>query len=404
LSKIGIAGNCGKEDRSDCQITLELTDSGGIQIELTSKVKTLYGKSIEAECRKVLDFFGIGNALVKINDNGALPFTLAARLEAAIKQVTKTTKEFLPPLLRQNNYSTARDCWRRTRLYLPGNSPKLMINAGLHKADGIILDLEDSVSPSKKEEARLLVRNTLRQVDFYGAERMVRINQIPHGLGDLKFVIPHNVNLILIPKCESADQVQQVDNEIKRIADKHKLANPVWLMPIIESALGVLKAYEITSASPQVVALAIGLEDYTADLGTQRTAEGRETFYARQSLLNAARAAGVQAIDSVFSDVADMEGLHKAVQESKALGFDGMGCIHPRQIKVIQDNFAPDATAINKARKIVKAFEEAEEKGQGVVALGSKMIDPPIVKRALRTIKLAESLGLINANWREENV
>ncbi|MDD5540524.1 MAG: aldolase/citrate lyase family protein, partial [Candidatus Marinimicrobia bacterium] len=294
MSKIGIAGNCGKEDRSDCQITLELTDSGGIQIELTSKVKTLYGKSIEAECRKVLDFFGIGNALVKINDNGALPFTLAARLEAAIKQVTKTTKEFLPPLLRQNNYSTARDCWRRTRLYLPGNSPKLMINAGLHKADGIILDLEDSVSPSKKEEARLLVRNTLRQVDFYGAERMVRINQIPHGLGDLKFVIPHNVNLILIPKCESADQVQQVDNEIKRIADKHKLANPVWLMPIIESALGVLKAYEIASASPQVVALAIGLEDYTADLGTQRTAEGRESFYARQSLLNAARAAGVQ--------------------------------------------------------------------------------------------------------------
>ncbi|MFA4922307.1 MAG: aldolase/citrate lyase family protein [Candidatus Neomarinimicrobiota bacterium] len=404
MSKIGIAGNCGKEDRSDCQITLELTDSGGIQIELTSKVKTLYGKSIEAECRKVLDFFGIGNALVKINDNGALPFTLAARLEAAIKQVTKTTKEFLPPLLRQNNYSTARDCWRRTRLYLPGNSPKLMINAGLHKADGIILDLEDSVSPSKKEEARLLVRNTLRQVDFYGAERMVRINQIPHGLGDLKFVIPHNVNLILIPKCESADQVQQVDNEIKRIADKHKLTNPVWLMPIIESALGVLKAYEIASASPQVVALAIGLEDYTADLGTQRTAEGRETFYARQSLLNAARAAGVQAIDSVFSDVGDMEALQKAVQESKALGFDGMGCIHPRQIKVIQDNFAPDATAINKARKIVKAFEEAEQKGQGVVALGSKMIDPPIVKRALRTIKLAESLGLINSNWREENV
>ena len=128
MSKIGIAGNCGKEDRSDCQITLELTDSGGIQIELTSKVKTLYGKSIEADCRKVLDFFGIGNALVKINDNGALPFTLAARLEAAIKQVTKTTKEFLPPLLPQNNHSTARDCWRRTRLYLPGNSPKLMIN------------------------------------------------------------------------------------------------------------------------------------------------------------------------------------------------------------------------------------------------------------------------------------
>jgi citrate lyase subunit beta/citryl-CoA lyase len=233
---------------------------------------------------------------------------------------------------------------------------------------------------------------------------MVRINQAPRGLEDLRYVIPHNVNLILIPKCESADQVQQVDKEIKRIANEYKLTNPVWLMPIIESALGVLKAYEIATASPQVVALAIGLEDYTADLGTQRTAEGRETFYARQALLNAARAAGVQAIDSVFSDVADMEALQKAVQESKALGFDGMGCIHPRQIKVIQDNYAPDAAAIDKARKIVKAFEEAERKGQGVVALGSKMIDPPVVKRALRTIDMAEKLGLLNANWREENV
>ena len=404
MNKIGIAGNCGKEDRSDCQVILELTESGGIQVELTSKVKRLYGKSIEADCRKGLDFFGIVNALVKINDNGTLPFTLAARIEAAVKQVFETSAEFLPPFLPQNNYSTARDCWRRARLYLPGNSPKLTINAGLHKADGFILDLEDSVAPLKKEEARLLVRNTLRQVDFYGAERMVRINQVPRGLEDLKFVIPHNVNLILIPKCESVDQVKQVDNEIKRIANEYKLTNPVWLMPIIESALGVIRAYEIAIASPNVVALAIGLEDYTADLGTQRTTEGRESLYARQALLNAARAAGVQAIDSVFSDVADLEALQKAVQESKALGFDGMGCIHPRQIKVVQDNYAPDATAIDKARKIVKAFEEAEQKGQGVVALGSKMIDPPIVKRALRTIKLAESLGLLNANWREENV
>lgn len=404
MSKIGIAGNCGKEDRSDCQVTLELTETGGMRIELTSKVQTLYGKSIEADCRKVLDFFGIIHANVKINDNGALPFTLAARLEAAITQVIETDKEFLPPFLPQNNYATARDCWRRARLYLPGNSPKLMINAGLHKADGIILDLEDSVAPLKKDEARFLVRNTLRQVDFYGAERMVRINQVSRGLDDLKFVIPHNVNLILIPKCESAEQVQLVDKEIKRLSKIHKLKSPVWLMPIIESALGVLKAYEIATASHQIVALAIGLEDYTADLGTQRTAEGRETFYARQALLNAARAVGVQAIDSVFSDINDTEGLQKAVQESKALGFDGMGCIHPRQIKIIQDHYAPDEAEIEKARKIVLAFEKAEQKGQSVTTLGSKMIDPPVVKRALRTIAIAERLGRINTNWREEKV
>lgn len=404
MNEIGVAGNCGKDDRSDCQVRLELTKNGGIQIEFTSLVKALYGKSIESECRSALEFFNIKNATVKITDNGALPFTLSARIEAAVKQVIETDQELLPSFLPKNSYATARDRWRRARLYLPGNNPKLMINAGLHKADGIILDLEDSVAPPKKAEARLLVRNALRYIDFYGAERMVRINQVPQGLEDLKFVIPHNVNLILIPKCESADQVQQVDEEIRRIAQANHLTNPVWLMPIIESALGVLKAFEIASASPNVVAIAIGLEDYTADLGTQRTAEGRETFYARQALLNAARAAGVQAIDSVFSDVDDMKGLQKAVQESKSLGFDGMGCIHPRQIKVIQDNFAPDAVAIDKARKIVKAFEEAGQKGLGVVALGSKMIDPPVVKRALRTIAIAEKLGLLNANWREENV
>lgn len=169
-------------------------------------------------------------------------------------------------------------------------------------------------------------------------------------------------------------------------------------MPIIESALGAVNAYEIATSSPNVVAMAIGLEDYTADLGVQRTHEGTESFYARSALVNAAKAAGIQAIDSVFSDVDDLEALAETVKRSKAMGFAGMGCIHPRQVAVINENFNPGPAEIEKALKIVDAFDKAREKGLGVVALGSKMIDAPVVKRALSTINDAMEAGLIDKN------
>jgi citrate lyase subunit beta/citryl-CoA lyase len=404
MGETGIAGNKGADIRSDCLVTLELRDSGGLKVELTSKVETMYGNAIVELCRKILRFFDIENAHVQIEDSGALDFVLAARIEAVVKQCIETNKEYLLEIIPENQYHTEKDRYRRSRLYLPGNTPKFMINAGIHKPDGIILDLEDSVAPSKKDEARLLVRNALCQVDFYGAERMVRINQIPKGLDDLDYVVPHNVNLILIPKCETADQIHQVVERITKISHEKNIDSPVYLMPIIESALGVVNTYQIASASEHVVALAIGLEDYTADLGTQRTKEGCETFFARSQIVNAARAAGIQPIDSVFSDVSDMEALREVVLESKSLGFDGMGCIHPRQIQVIHEAFAPTTKEIEKAQKIVNAFHEAAEQGLGVVSLGSKMIDPPVVKRAQRTIDLAINAGKISKNWRVEYV
>jgi citrate lyase subunit beta / citryl-CoA lyase len=396
---IAVSGNSGPKVRSDCEITIELSTGNGVSIDLTSKVKSLYGDSIRKLTEEVLGFFKIENARVKITDSGALPYVIAARLESAIKQLIDTDLEFLPEFIEENKYSTDRDRFRFSRLYLPGNAPGLMINAGLHSADGIILDLEDSVAPEKKDEARILVRNALRQINFYGAERMVRVNQGESGLKDLQFVIPQNVNLILIPKCESPAYVQLVDKEIERIKKNFNLTNSVFLMPIIESALGIEKSFEIARSSENVVAIAIGLEDYTADLGVQRTFEGTESFYARTRLVVAAKAAGIQPIDSVFSDVGDMEALSKNVLASKALGFEGMGCIHPRQIAVIRKGFSPDNNEIEKSKKIVRAFENAKSKGLGVVALGSKMIDLPVVTRAQKTITLAVRLGLIPDNW-----
>jgi citrate lyase subunit beta/citryl-CoA lyase len=230
---------------------------------------------------------------------------------------------------------------------------------------------------------------------------MVRINQGERGLDDLEWLIPHNVNLILLPKCENPEQIKDINKKIDSISKKAKRQDPVWIMPIIESALGVMNAFAIAGAAENLVSLAIGLEDYTADLGTKRTKEGTESFFARSMVVNAARAAGIQPIDSVFSDVGDMEGLKQNVLMSKALGFDGMGCIHPRQINVIHDNFAPSGDEIEKAKKIVAAYHKAIEQGLGVVSLGTKMIDPPVVKRALNTINLAVKMNKLTENWRE---
>jgi citrate lyase subunit beta/citryl-CoA lyase len=275
----------------------------------------------------------------------------------------------------------------------------MFLNAGLHSPDGVILDLEDSVAPERKDEARILVRNALRVVNFYGAERMIRINQGERGLDDLEMLIPHNVHLVLIPKCEDAETVRKVDNRIREIKAREGQNEMVFLMPIIESAAGVEHAMEIATAAKSVVAMAIGLEDYTADLGVQRTKEGKESLYARNRLVVASKAAGIQPIDSVFSDVGDMEGLLNNVLSAKAMGFEGMGCIHPRQIAVIREGFSPSPQELEKAKKIVIAYRDALEKGLGVVALGTKMIDPPVVARAEKTITLAVRLGLLPENW-----
>lgn len=388
-------GILGEKKNLDCNIELTIKDSGGIKIDLKSRVEAFYGDSIRKLIHTELSFFGIKNVRITVEDYGALPFVIQARIETAIKRaIPDINKEFLPEFSDKCLYGSSRDRFRRSRLYLPGNFPKFMINAGIHNPDGIILDLEDSVAPSEKDAARALIRNALRVVNFYNAERMVRINQLPMGLLDLEWVIPHNTHLILIPKCESADTVKQVDEKIK------ETKNDVFLMPIVESALGVINSYEIAKASSNVVALAIGLEDYTADIGTPRTKEGKESFLARSMVVNAAHAAGVQPIDTVFSDVDDAEGLRESILEAKSLGFVGKGCIHPRQIRIIHEAFAPTEEEIEKAKRIVNAFLQAKEKNLSVVSLGSKMIDPPVVKRAEKIVELAIKTGKLDEGWR----
>ena len=390
-------------NKADFCVTYIPNDSGKIKTQIHSQTSVLHGSKLQDICITTLFDLNINHGRLKVIDSGGQYFVLQARIEAALKKAhPKNQFESLPELKKHARYKSKADRFRRSRLYLPGNQAKLMLNAGIHKPDAIILDLEDSVAPKEKDSARLIVRNALRHLDFFGAERMVRINQGKTGLKDMEAVIPHNVHLILIPKVEDSAQLKEVDDKIQSIRKECGRKDPVYLMPILESAAGILNSHTIAKASPNNVAIAIGLEDYTADIGVERTNKGRESLFARSQVVNAARSAGIQAIDTVFSDVNNEDALRKSVQEAKALGFDGKGCIHPRQIKSIHEEFAPSTAEIDKAKKIILAFDKAEKKGLGVVSMGSKMIDPPVVKRALRTIDLAVSTGLIPKNWKRK--
>ena len=397
----GEAGRRGDSVRSDCWVRIEESEKDGIQLEIRSKVGALFGGSIRETVLSTLGALGADGVVVTLEDQGALAWVLAARTEAAYLRLKggpvegrgdpKPKRMVVLPKAGEN----PRDRLRRSRLYLPGNEPKFMVNAGLHAPDGVILDLEDSVHPEEKDAARILVRNALRCVDFLGGERMVRINQLPLGLGDLDAVVPEAPDLILIPKVERADEIREVADRVLAIRHEEGVDSSVWLMPILESALGIENAFEIASASETVAALTIGLEDYTADLGVVKTREGSESLWARSRVVNAAKAAGVQAIDSVYGDVADEEGLLAWGERARGMGFVGMGCIHPRQIRVIHRAFAPGGAELERALKIVAAFEEAQAKGLGVVSLGTKMIDRPVVLRARKLVDQARESGLV---------
>ena len=395
------AGRRGENVRSDCYVAIELKQSGGVKIEIQSKVAAMYGDSIRAMASALVDRARIAHAEVFIEDVGALPFTLEARMETAIRSLLNDGLNHLPTERKVPSAATTKNRLRRTRLYLPGNEPKFFINAGLHKPDAIILDLEDSVAPEEKDAARILVQQALRNVDFQGCEMMVRINAGELGWTDLSAVAPHGAQVILIPKCESGQAVAAIAHEIEKLRRKHRVPHEIFLLPIIESALGVIRAFEIAGASERVCGLAFGVEDYTADLGVARTVGETESFYAKSAIVNAAKAAGVQALASVYSDVDNADGLRQSGQAAKALGFEGMGCIHPRQIEIIHAAFAPASEEIKQAKQIVLAFEHALKNGAGVIALGTQMIDMPVVKKAQATLDQALALGQIAADWRE---
>ena len=286
---------------------------------------------------------------------------------------------------------------RRSMLFLPGNNPNMLINGNCLGADAVIFDLEDAVAPAEKDAARILVRNTMRYMDFRGCEIIVRINSIdtPYWQADIDAILPYKPALILLPKTGTAADVLAADAYISEKEEKLGFEkNTVGLMPLIETALGVENAFSIASATKRVQALFLGAEDLTADLQCKRTKESREIEYARTRLVVAARAAGVQVYDTPFTDVNDDEGIVKDAAAAKALGFTGKASISPRHVEVINATFSPTEKEIDYAYEVMDAIAEAERQGKGAIALHGKMIDAPIVARARQTIAMAVQLGL----------
>ncbi len=282
-------------------------------------------------------------------------------------------------------------------MFVPGNNPGMMADAHIYGPDSIMLDLEDSVTMAEKDTARLLVYNALKSIDYGDTEMVVRINPLntPYGKKDIEAVVKAGVHVIRMPKTETAEEVVEVEREIERVEKEIGCLGSTQIMAAIESTLGVVNAYAIATASKRMMGIALGAEDYSANLKTQRTPGGEELRLARETIVVAARAAGIDALDTVYSNLNDMETFRKEVEFIKTLGFDGKSIINPRQIEVVNEVFAPSEKAIEKARTIIAAIKEAEKKGSGVIAVNGKMVDRPVVIRAQRTIELALASGIL---------
>ncbi len=283
---------------------------------------------------------------------------------------------------------------RRTMLYVPGSNPGMLADAVIYGADSIMFDLEDAISLREKDTARMLVYRALQTVDFGTTELVCRINGLdtPFGEKDIEAIVAGGIHVVRLPKTETADDIHQVEALIAKAEVKYgREVGSTRMMAAIESALGIMNAYEIAHASDRLIGIALGAEDYVTNLKTKRSPGGIELLYARSQLLNAARSAGIAALDTVYSDIDNMAGFADEVELIKQLGFDGKSVINPRQIPVVHKLFKPTDKEIAHAEEVVKAIEEAEAKGLGVISLKGKMIDKPIVERALRILDLSKA-------------
>lgn len=285
---------------------------------------------------------------------------------------------------------------RRTMMYIPGNNPGMIKDGHIYGADSIMFDLEDSVSLNEKDAARFLVYNALKTIDYEGVETVVRINGLDTcGMEDLEAIVRAQPDVIRLPKTESAQDIIDVENEIARIEKAAGIpVGKTKMMAAVEGALGVLNAREIATASKRLMGIAIGAEDYVTDLKTTRSPEGIELLFGRSQIILAARAAGIYAFDTVYSDVNNEEGFANEVKLIKQLGFDGKSVINPRQIGPVHEIYTPSEKEINKSIRVIKAAEEAKKRGSGVVSLDGKMVDKPIIERAQRALMLAEAAGV----------
>ena len=283
---------------------------------------------------------------------------------------------------------------RRSMLFVPGSNAAMLSNSFIYKPDSIMFDLEDAVAVKEKDSARLLVAHALQHPLYQEIETVVRVNPLDSefGLLDLNAVVRAGVDVVRMPKTETAQDVVDMDNAITDIEKAcGREVGSTKMLAAIESPLGITQANQIATASKRLIGIALGAEDYVRNLKTERSPEGIELLFARCSILQAARAAGIQAFDTVYSNANNEEGFLKEAALIKQLGFDGKSLINPRQIELLHNLFAPTQKDVVQAKRIIEAAEEAERQGSGVVSLNGKMIDAPIIDRAKLVLERAKS-------------
>ncbi len=286
---------------------------------------------------------------------------------------------------------------RRTMMFVPGNNPGMIKDAYIYGADCLMFDLEDSVSLTEKDAARFLVYNAIKTIDYGNIELVVRINGLdtPFGKEDIKAMVRAGVDVIRLPKTETKQDILDVEAVIEEVEKEiGKEVGSTKMMAAVEGALGVLNAYDIATASKRLIGIALGAEDYVTNMKTKRYPNGMELLFARSQIIHAARAAGIYALDTVFSDVENEEDFRSEVEHIKQLGFDGKSIINPRQLRTVYEIYTPTEKEIEHAKNVKRAIEEAEKKGSGVISLNGKMIDKPIVDRAERVLQLAMAAGV----------
>ncbi|MBR4435349.1 MAG: citrate lyase subunit beta [Clostridia bacterium] len=282
---------------------------------------------------------------------------------------------------------------RRSMLFVPGNNPGMIRDAHIYGSDSIMFDLEDSVAITEKDTARFLVYKALTTLNYGKKELVVRINDLSSGIGimDLEAIVRARPDVIRLPKTETAQDVIDCEREIERIEREAGIpVGSTGMMAAIESAIGVLNAKEIAFSSKRLIGIALGAEDYVTDLKATRSPEGIELMFARGMIVNAAKAAGIMALDTVYSDVNNEEGFIAEATLIRKMGFDGKSVINPRQIRPLHAVFTPSERDLKKAMAIMDAIAEANARGSGVASLNGKMIDKPIVARAQYLLELYE--------------
>ena len=386
IKKTAMAGTL---ESSDAQVTVEPGD-GTIELTIESSVIHQYGRQIRKVTLETLDRLGVDNAKVTIFDKGALDCTLKARVECAVYRSNGITENL--PWGGPNKKRL-----RRSMMFLNCQKPGLIKDPYIYKPDSIMLDLEDAVAENQKDAARYSLYHALQEIDYRGVERVVRINGLdtPHWKEDIRVCVAGGADTIRIAKTETAQDVKTVEEHV--LAAEKEFGRPegsTLLMAALESCKGVLNALEVCQSSDRLIGIALSGGDYTKDLQTTITGTGVELMGARQHMIMAARAAGVQCWDTVFTNLDDMEGFENETRMIKMMGFDGKSLVNPRQIAIVHKVFTPSEKEIIFAEKVVREIDDKKAKGIGVFTVDGKMIDIAFYDGAKRTLAMAKAAGV----------